>query len=81
MGLLNTLTVLASGQRKRRVPFALLSEHQHEFIERKYHPRGLELKDPHNMMKDDLLGLCNHIRKRQEDHGVADTFRFVQYYC
>lgn len=32
------------------------------------------------MTKDDLLALCNHIRKRQEDHGVDDAFRFVQYH-
>jgi hypothetical protein len=32
------------------------------------------------MTKDGLVALCTHIWKRQEDHGVADAFRFLGYH-
>ena len=53
-----------------------------DFIESKYYPDSLEFewKDPHNMSKDNIISLCNHIRHRQNEHGADDIFRFHAYY-
>jgi hypothetical protein len=31
------------------------------------------------MTKEDLVALCKHIHTRQEEHGVADAFKFCRY--
>jgi hypothetical protein len=73
-------TGVASGFTRKHVPFALLNRQQNQFIDPKYHPRRMQFKDPQNMTKDDLVALCKHICKRQEEHGVAAAFRFIGYY-
>ena len=52
------------------------------FIESKYFPDSVEfdLKDPHNMSKDNIISLCNHIRHCQNEHVADDIFRFHAYY-
>ena len=52
------------------------------FIKSKYFPDSVEFewKDPHNMSKDNIISLCNHIRHRQSEHVADDIFRFRAYY-
>jgi hypothetical protein len=67
---------LASGMPKRQAPFTRISQKQTDFLERKYFPRGLILKDPRSMRQEDIIKLFEHAANRQASHGVKDAFRF-----
>ena len=64
------------------MPVKKFLENIDDFIESKYFPDSVEfeLKDPHNMSKDNIISLCNHIRHRQNEHVADDIFRFHAYY-
>lgn len=51
-----------------------------QFIEAKYLPDGMALKDPRNMTKQQLLDFAAHVQGRQLAWGVKQAFRFNQYY-
>jgi hypothetical protein len=53
---------------------------QTTYIEPQYYPPGLEIKDPRNMVKSEIVRFCQHVRSRQDEHGVTAAFRFTQYY-
>src|SRR5882762_6576858 len=61
---------------KRQAPFTRISRKQTDFLERKYFPRGLILKDPRSMRQEDIIKFFEHAANRQASHGVKDTFRF-----
>jgi hypothetical protein len=42
----------------------------------KYLPRGLSLKDPRSMRREDMVKFFEHIGNRQSSHGIRDAFRF-----
>ena len=71
---------LASGQKKKHVPFSILMDNTNEFIEAKYLPRSMTLRDPHNMTKAQLLDLMAHVQDREDKHGVNEAFRFRRYH-
>ena len=73
-------TELASGYSKYHVPFSQLAGNVSTYIDPRYLPDGIAFKDPRNMVKPHILAFCNHIRKRQERHGVADAFLFKRYH-
>lgn len=70
---------LASGHRKSRVPFTGVTTNPLEFIEEKYIPAGVVLKDPRNMTKAHIADFCDHIRERQDVYGMKQAFMFRQY--
>ena len=70
---------LASGHKKDRVPFATLHANMRQFIDPKYHPKDFTFGDPRNIKKDVILNFCQHVRSRQEEHGVPEAFRFLRY--
>jgi len=45
----------------------------------KYLPRPNILHDPHNMPKEDLIDLLEHIHIQQQTFGAGDAFRFSHY--
>ena len=49
---------------------------QSDFIYSKYIPRGLILKDPRSMKKDEIIKFFDHVGNRQSSHGIKDAFRF-----
>ena len=73
---------MASGKRKTSVPFKMFLLNINDFIESKYFPDSVEFewKDPHNMSKDNIIALCNHIRHRQNQCVADDIFRFHAYF-
>jgi hypothetical protein len=73
-------TDLASGQSKRHIPFTHLVNNLHTYIHRKYLPPGILFRDPRNMTKPDILAFFDHVRSRQETHGVAEAFSFKVYH-
>lgn len=70
---------LASGNRISHVPFSTLVKRPTDFIEGKYIPDGVVVKDPHNMWRDHIRDWCDHIRKRQREDGVHNAFKFHRY--
>jgi hypothetical protein len=63
--------------KKRQVPFSRIAEKQTDFLHRKYVPRGLSLKDPRAMKREEMIDFFGHIRARQESElGTKDAFRF-----
>jgi hypothetical protein len=75
----NSLTGLASGQRRSHVPFGSLKDSSDDFIDDRYVPEDFIWKDPRNMTKATILRLFEHIRMRQERYGPENAFRFRQY--
>jgi hypothetical protein len=71
---------LASGNRKRHVPFSNLVSNSTVFIEEQYVPQDFVWKDPRNLTKDAIIELCNHIRRRQDEYGPESGFRFASYF-
>lgn len=71
---------LASGGAKSHVPYGKLVDNQREFIDPKYCPRRFIFKDPRNMTKSDIIQFCEHVKQRQEEHGVEEAFRFLKYW-
>jgi hypothetical protein len=71
---------LASGNRKNHIPFSNLISDSSAFVNDRYVPDDFVWKDPRNLTKDAILDLCNHIRKRQDDYGPEEGFRFSAYF-
>jgi hypothetical protein len=67
---------LASGINDRQAPFTRIARKQSEFILSKYIPRGLFLKDPRAMRKEEITKFFEHVENRQSSHGIKDAFRF-----
>jgi hypothetical protein len=70
---------LAAGKKDRQVPFTRIAENRSQLIAAKYLPRGLALKDPRAMKREDIIKFLTNIVSRQDSHGVKDAFRFKQY--
>lgn len=58
----------------------MLENDTNQFIEPKYLPRGMKLKDPRNMTKAHLLAVTEHINARDDKYGTHDAFQFKKYY-
>lgn len=71
---------LASGGRKRHVPFSMLEADTHAFVAAKYLPARMTLKDPRNMTKGQILTFLAHVDEREKRYGLQDGFRFHCYY-
>jgi len=71
---------LASGGRKRHVPFSMLEADTHTFVAAKYLPARMTLKDPRNMTKGQILTFLAHVDEREKRYGLQDGFRFHCYY-
>ena len=73
---------LASGKRFTSILVKKFLENIDGFIESKYFPDSVEFKskDPHNMSKDNIISLCNHICHHQSEHVADDIIRFHAYY-
>lgn len=67
---------MASGVKDRQAPFTRIAQKQRDFIENKYIPRGLTLKDPRSMRRDEMITFLKHIGNRQLSHGIKDAFKF-----
>jgi hypothetical protein len=73
-----TMIELASGS-KRSVPFKAIQRDNNRFIEKKYLPPDVTMKEVKNMQKDDVIKFMEHALKRQETYGYQDAFRFAIY--
>lgn len=69
-------TGLASGKLERKVPYDKLQKDTARFIASKYLPDNIIIKDPRNMLKEDVARLLRHIYERQINEGVHKAFRF-----
>ena len=76
---LNEIIELASGNKKKHVPFAYLISQSDALIDNVYAPSGFVWKDPRNLTKESIQELLNHIRCRQEKYGPHEGFRFHSY--
>lgn len=73
------LPVLASGRKRKRVPFLTLEENASLFIEEEYLPASFAMKDPHNLRKEAMEAFFDLVQKRQMERGESDSFRFHAY--
>jgi hypothetical protein len=71
---------LASGHSKNHIPFSHLETNLNLYLESRYLPRRMVVKDPRNMIKADIQAFCDHVRERQDKHGVAEAFVFKGYH-
>ncbi|KAJ3561765.1 hypothetical protein NP233_g9994 [Leucocoprinus birnbaumii] len=76
---LNAHYVLASGRKRKRVPFLTLEENASLFIEEEYLPASFAMKDPHNLRKEAMEAFFDLVQKRQMERGESDSFRFHAY--
>ncbi|KAJ3551496.1 hypothetical protein NP233_g13069 [Leucocoprinus birnbaumii] len=76
---LNAHYVLASGRKRKQVPFLTLEENASLFIEEEYLPASFAMKDPHNLRKEAIEAFFDLVRKRQMEKGESDSFRFHAY--
>jgi hypothetical protein len=67
---------LAANVNKCQAPFTSIAEKQYDFIDRKYIPSRITLKDPRSMRQDHIIKFFEHIVQRQSSHGIEDTFKF-----
>jgi hypothetical protein len=73
------ITELASGNKKKHVPFSYLISRSEALIDKDYFPSGFIWKDPWNLSKEAIQDLLNHIRSRQEQYGPDEGFKFHSY--
>jgi hypothetical protein len=66
---------LASGS-GRAVPFRAVQEDNRRFVDKKYIPADVIIKEAKNMQKDDLIHFLEHVLDRQQRFGADDAFRF-----
>jgi len=69
---------LASGS-KRSVPFKAIQHDNDRYIERKYLPPQVIIKEVKNMHRADVIKFMEHVRTRQINYGYQDAFRFAIY--
>jgi hypothetical protein len=69
---------LASGS-KRSCPFKAIQADNIRFIEKKYVPPRVIIKEAKNMQREDVIKFMEHARERQETYGYRDAFRFAIY--
>ena len=62
-----------------QVPFKALMDDPRPFVDLKYVPCLNIFRDPHNMPKEDLIWLLEHIHNWQITFGAEDAFRFSHY--
>ncbi len=69
---------LASGS-KRSVPFKAIQHDNDRYIEKKYLPPQVIIKEVKNMQRADVIKFMEHVRTRQITYGYQDAFRFSIY--
>jgi hypothetical protein len=75
--LYNTIE-LASGS-TRSVPFKAIQADNSRFIQSKYLPQHIIIKEVKNMQREHVIKFLEHARERQETYGYQDAFRFTIY--
>ena len=58
------------------LPYAEIEKRQIAFIETKYLPRGIKIRQPWNLTKEVIQVIFEHLTKHQEMMGAKDAFRF-----
>ena len=61
------------------MPFKAIQQDTKRYIENKYLPANLVIKEPKNMQIDDIILFMEHVRERQIKFGPEDSFRFRIY--
>jgi hypothetical protein len=79
IGIMLTLTELASGGHSDHVPFGRIKSDRSAFINDEYLPCNICITDPHNMKKQEIQDFLDHVQKRQVKYGAEMAFRFRAY--
>ena len=69
---------IASGSKRKHVPYGALKDNSRVLVEQRYQPQGTTLQDPRNMSKDDLIAVLDHIHNWQVTFS-GDAFRFSHF--
>ena len=74
---------LASGGHTSQVPYQHLEKNMSQCVMSEYLPAilaGFIIRDPRNMKKADIQAFFEHVKLREQEHGVECAFRFSSYY-
>ena len=74
--MLTIWTDLATGGKSSHLPYGDIEQRQATFIESKYLPRNVKIRQPRNLLKVAIVEIFGHLVKRQEIEGADATFRF-----
>ncbi|KDR67376.1 hypothetical protein GALMADRAFT_216469 [Galerina marginata CBS 339.88] len=67
---------LATAKKTEHVPYKQINLDQSAYIDPKYLPDDMALRDPRNLIKEKTVSFFNHLIERQKSHGPEETFRF-----
>lgn len=69
-------TELATGGKASHPPYNEIGIRQPTFIENKYLPRGMKIRQARNLKQEEIALIFEHIGWRQEKYGAENAFRF-----
>jgi hypothetical protein len=58
------------------VPYAHIAKDIQKFVDAQYYPAGLRIREPRNMIIDEIVQFVTTIKSRQELLPIAQVFRF-----